>query len=49
MTKPSLQCSPPKTSKKSKHITYAGRVRAAHEYGLVFDRFHIERKRKGDD
>ena len=45
MTKPSPQCSPRKTSKraKPKRITYAGRVRTAYQYGLVFDRFHVDR------
>lgn len=28
---------------KAKRITRADRVRASHKYGLVFDRFHIER------
>ena len=48
MTKPSSPSSPRKTSKsvEPKRITYVGRVRAAHEYGLVFDRFHIDRPRK---
>ena len=39
MTKPSNSSLPPKISKR---ITYAARVRAAYEYGLVFDRFHVE-------